>query len=68
MMKQVLLIDKALNNLRWIHPNIKMAIISLTRHNKNTIRDLKQDIEQVKELKGLSSNLSRLMNGYAATT
>ena len=39
--KQACLIDGAPNDLRWIHPNVKMITTSFDCRNPITIKDLK---------------------------
>ena len=38
--ERVLLIDRALDDLRWIHPDVKMASASLTWRHREMIKDL----------------------------
>ena len=53
----LLLIDEAPNDLRWVHLDVKMAIASITWHNKDTIRDLEWTYQTNKGVEGLEFQL-----------
>ena len=63
-----LLIDGAPDDLRWIHPDVKMVITSHTWHNKNTIRDLEQVYQMSEEVEGLEFQLIEADEGGVAMT
>ena len=52
-----LLIDGALNDLRWIHPDVKMATASLTWRHCGMINDLGQAYWPKEEVDGVEFEL-----------
>ena len=51
--ERVCLVDEALDDLRWIHLDIKMTIISFEWCNKDTIKELEQVYRTNEEVQGL---------------